>query len=72
MTLRLQVLHKHNLYGPPPLYYLGKMQWFCLLPVFLGVERPYAVLCSSLRVSGPAGDSSFCAGDFPGSLAVQV
>jgi hypothetical protein len=72
MTARRQVLHKHSLYGPSLLYYLFKMQWIGVLPEFRGVRRPCSVLSISLRISGPAGISSFCAGDFPGSLAVQV
>jgi hypothetical protein len=72
MTARLQVLHEHSLYGPSALYYLGNMRWFSFLPVFRGVPRPYVALCSSVRISGPAGISSIHAGDFSGSLAVQV
>jgi hypothetical protein len=71
MTARLQVLHKHRLYGPSPLYYLGKMQWPGLLPVFRGVQRLSSARWSSLHSPAPAGMTRFYAGDFPGSPAVQ-
>jgi hypothetical protein len=71
MTAWLQLLHKHRLYVPSPLYYLGKVQNLGLFPVFWRVQRPSSTWWSSLRSSGSAGISSFCAGDFPGSPALQ-
>jgi hypothetical protein len=76
MVAGLRILHKHRLYEPSALYYLGKMQCYGRLPklwaMLRGDRGSFGASGRCLHRRAAAGTLSFCAGDFPASPALQV
>ena len=72
MASRLQVLHKHLLYWPPALYYVGEMQCDGHLPSLRRVRRPPLFPWNVLISPALAGTADCGAGDIAVSPAGQA